>query len=97
MKADPHPLPGNDQRNVKMSENFRCSILNLAMHTVLIHAVLGKFAYLRLTGYAYNILFYLFILFIMTLSQIESYEHVIGALDSCLLSHSGGCPPPCLF
>ncbi len=57
MKADPYPLPGNDQRNVKISENFRCLILNLGMHIVLTNAVFGKFAYPRITRYADNIRF----------------------------------------
>ncbi len=42
-------------------ENFQkmvwMTILNLGMHIVLIHVVLGKFVYLRLTRYADNIRF----------------------------------------
>ena len=53
MKADPHPLPGNELRYIKTSENFRCLILNLGMHIILIHAAFEKFAYLRFTGYAH--------------------------------------------
>ena len=52
MKADPHALPGNDQRNVEISENFWCFILNLGMHIILVHAVFWKFAYPRFTGNA---------------------------------------------